>query len=134
MSDSKETVRRLLEDGFGKGQLTALAATLSPDVVFHSGPLGSTRGTDEILASMAEYRSAFPDLAISVSDQVAENDRVATRFQVTGTNTGSLIGYPPTGNTVSLQIINMARIEDGMIVEMWSEADALDLLDQLDLA
>lgn len=134
MSDAKETVRRLLEDGFGKGQLTALADTLSPDVIVHSGPLGSTRGTDEILATMTEYRSAFPDIAVTVNDQVAEGDKIATRFQVTGTNTGSLIGYPPTGNTISLQIINMARIEEGRIAELWSEADALDLLDQLDLA
>ncbi|MDH3681685.1 MAG: ester cyclase [Acidimicrobiia bacterium] len=133
MSDSKETVRRLLEDGFGRGQLTALAETLSPEVVFHGGPLGSTRGTDEIVATMAEYRSAFPDMMIRVEDQIAEDDRVATRFQVSGTNTGSLVGYPPTGNSISVQVINVARVEEGVIVEVWSETDALELLDQLDL-
>lgn len=133
MSDSKETVRRLLEDGFGKGELTALAETLGPDVVFHGGPLGATRGTDEILATMAEYRSAMPDLRIAIHDQIAEDDRVATRFQVSGTYTGSLAGFAPTGDPVSIEVINIARIEDGRIAEIWSETDTLELHEQLEI-
>lgn len=133
MSDSKQTVRRLLEEGFGRGQLTALAESVSPEIIIHGGPMGSSRGTDEVLATLAEYRSAFPDLTVTIHDQIAEGDRVATRFQVSGTHTGSLVGYLPTGNTVNVQIINIARIEDGRVAEIWSESDALELLTQLEL-
>ncbi len=131
MSDGKQVVRTWLEDGLGRGSLSALADAVSPDVVFHSGPVGSVRGTDELIAAVTEYRTAFPDLAVTIHDQVADGDRVATRFEVQGSNFGDLAGFPPTGNRVRIEIINIARIDNDQIVEIWSETDSFDLLEQL---
>ena len=131
MSDAKQVVRTWLEDGLGRGSLSALAESMSPDVVFHGGPVGSTRGTDELVAVVGEYRTAFPDLTVTVHDQIADGDRVATRFGVEGSNLGDLAGFPPTGNRVAVEVINIARVEDGQIVEIWSETDTFHLLEQL---
>ena len=131
MSDEKQVVRTWLEDGLGCGSLTALAESMSPDVVFHGGPVGETHGVDELIAVVADYRIAFPDLTVTVHDQIADGDRVATRFGVQGNNLGDLAGFPPTGNRVAVEVINIARVEDGQIVEIWSETDTFDLLEQL---
>jgi steroid delta-isomerase-like uncharacterized protein len=133
MSDGKTVVRRWLEEGLAGGELSALAETISRDVVFHSGPSESTRGTDELLSVVAEYRTAFPDLSVIIEEQIAEDDRVATRFRVSGTNLGEIGGMDPTGNRVSVQVINIVRIDDGRIAEVWSETDSFEVLQQLGL-
>ncbi len=131
MSDGKKVVRKWLEEGLGRGSLTALAESMAPDVVFHGGPIGSAQGSDELMAVVGEYRTGFPDLAVTVHDQIADGDRVATRFEVSGSNSGELAGFPPTGNRVVIEVINIARLENDRIVEIWSETDTFDLLEQL---
>jgi predicted ester cyclase len=64
------------------------------------------------------------DLAFEVVDQVAEGDRVATRFFISGSN---------RGRRIRLEGITLSRLRDGRIVEDWSELDSFELLRQLGL-
>ncbi len=77
------------------------------------------------------YRSAFPDLQATVEDQVAEGDKVASRFTFRGTHRGELAGIPPTGNQVEVTGIVISRIEGGKGAEDWSNYDALGMMQQL---
>jgi predicted ester cyclase len=74
--------------------------------------------------STALYRALFDELAFEVVDQVAEDDRVASRFVLTGLN---------RGRRVRLWGITISRLQDGRIVEDWSAFDSLELLRQLGL-
>ena len=75
--------------------------------------------------------SAFPDYHSTVEDQIAEGDEVVTRFSSQGTHQGEFLGIAPTGNRVRVTGIDIARVEEGKIVESWSEADMLGMMTQL---
>jgi predicted ester cyclase len=74
--------------------------------------------------STAHYRALFLHLAFEVVDRVAEDDRVASRWVLTGSN---------RGRTVRLWGITLSHLRDGLIVEDWSGFDSLELLRQLGL-
>jgi predicted ester cyclase len=63
---------------------------------------------------------AHPDLRFSIDDLVAEADRVTIRWTLHGTNTGPMLGRPPTGQPVELAAIVIFRIADGKIAERWA--------------
>jgi predicted ester cyclase len=65
------------------------------------------------------YRNAFPDVQLSIEDQVAEGDKVVTRWIGSGTHQGEMMGIAPTGNQVRVDGMTISRIEDGKIVEEW---------------
>ena len=79
---------------------------------------------------LATY-SSFPDLKRPVEDLVAEDDKVVARWSSVGTHSGDFMGTPPSGKTVRTTGITIFRLEDGKIVEEWSESDMLGMLQQV---
>jgi predicted ester cyclase len=73
-------------------------------------------------------RRAFPDMRLTVEDQVAEGDKVVTRWSGEMTHLGELAGAAPTGNRVTISGITIERFEDGKIVEAWRSMDMLNVL------
>jgi predicted ester cyclase len=65
------------------------------------------------------YRAAFPDIRVTVEDQLAEDDKVATRWTARGTHLGEFLGLAPTGDEVRVSGIEFDRIIDGRIDEAW---------------
>lgn len=83
-------------------------------------------------------RAAFPDMRLKVEDQIAEGDKVVTRWSLAGTHTGDskhsrLGAVKATGKKVHLTGITIHRIKDGKIVESWGEVGKLEALEQLGL-
>jgi steroid delta-isomerase-like uncharacterized protein len=76
-------------------------------------------------------RQAFPDLQITVEDQIAEGDKVATRWRGRGTHQGDFLGIPSTGRPMEIAGITIFRLADGKIVESWGNPDNLGMLVQL---
>jgi predicted ester cyclase len=62
---------------------------------------------------------------------MAEGDKVATRKTLQGTHQGEFMGIPPTGQQVSMGLIDIVRLADGRVVEHWSMADSLGMMQQL---
>ncbi len=91
----------------------------------------STVGPDAAKASIEGYRTAFPDLRITVEDQIAENDRVVTRWSAKGTHQGELLGIPATGKQSTVTGITIDLVVDGRIAESWTNWDTLGMLQQL---
>lgn len=111
------------------GELDGLHALVAPDVVHHDPyDPDAAGGLGGLKRSIRRNREAFPDMEITVEDQIAEGDRVATRWRATMTHRGSLIGESPTGNRVVMTGITVERFEDGKIVESWRSMDTLGLL------
>jgi len=75
--------------------------------------------------------AAFDDLAITVLDQLAEADKVATRWVLGGHHTGQFLDHPPTGRYASFTATTVDRIEDGKIIEHWADADFTAFLQSL---
>jgi steroid delta-isomerase-like uncharacterized protein len=77
------------------------------------------------------FTSAFPDLRHDIVDMVAEGDKVAVRFNVTGTHKGELQGIPPTDKKVSFSAIDFITMIDGKIAEDWLSVDMMGLMQQI---
>jgi predicted ester cyclase len=74
------------------------------------------------------YLIAFPDAQITIEDQLAEGDTVATRWTGRGAHQGELMGVPPSGKRVEVARVTISRIEGGKIVEEWDNYDALGMM------
>jgi predicted ester cyclase len=133
----KELARRLYMEVFGAGNLAAADDILSPDCVARAADAPPRVGTDGIKQQAVLLRTAIPDLAVSLEDQVAEDDRVVSRWRGTGTHSGDLRlptgTVPPTGSRIDFGEIRIDRFEGGRIVESWFIPDRLALWRQLGL-
>jgi steroid delta-isomerase-like uncharacterized protein len=89
------------------------------------------RGPAGVKRYAAEVRGAFPDVRVTIEEQVAEGDGVATRYTLGGTHEGELMGIPPTGNRVEITGVAFERLADGKIVESRDNYDALGMMQQL---
>ena len=78
-----------------------------------------------------QYIDAFSDARITVDDQIAEGDKVATRWTGRGTHTGEIAGISATGKDVTVTGLTISRLEGGLIAEEWTTWDTLGMLVQL---
>jgi steroid delta-isomerase-like uncharacterized protein len=74
---------------------------------------------------------AFPDLVVTVHDQIAERDRVVSRWTAEGTHLGDFMGHPGTGKKVIVKAIHIHQIVDGRIATLWEEIDMFGLTKQM---
>jgi steroid delta-isomerase-like uncharacterized protein len=135
MSELNKTVcRRLMEEVVNRGNLSLVDTLVSPQYVYH-GPGGlELRGRDGFKQLVTLYRTAFPDLQMTIQDFVAENDKVAVRWTARGTHKGDLAGIAPTGRTTTVTGIMVSRVVDGMLAEDFETFDELGMLRQLGVA
>ena len=134
--ENKSVVRREFEEIFSQGgNLDAAQEIYAPDYVGHEPTFGDVHGVEGAKQFAATYRQAFPDIQTTMEDQLAEGDKVVTRFTSRGTHQGDTEDFgPPTGNRIEVTGITIERFsEEGKIVEDWTNFDALGLMQQLGL-
>jgi steroid delta-isomerase-like uncharacterized protein len=127
--ENKALVRRVIEEGFNKRNV-ALFDELFADCVYRGPGVGELRG-EAYRQFLASVVAAFPDGCWTIEDQVAEGDKVATRWTFIGTHQRELMGIAPTGRQLTLSGMMMDRVVGGKIAEEWEEYDALGMMQQL---
>jgi steroid delta-isomerase-like uncharacterized protein len=132
--DGKALVRRFYEELYDRRNPEILDEVFSPEYVHHfPDVLDKKMGFGDFRKRELQLSGAFPDRKIYIEDQIAENDRVATRLVMRGTHTGDLPNIPATGKKVEVDSIVIHRIEDGRIAEGWESYDSLGMMMQLDV-
>jgi steroid delta-isomerase-like uncharacterized protein len=131
--ENKQVSRRLAEEAFGQGRFEVIDELVADDFVNRDTSIPPGVGSDrEGLKQLAQgYVAAFPDMELKVEDQVAEGDKVVSRWSARGTQKGELMGIPATGKQATVTGITIDRLESGKIVESWNNWDTLGLLQQL---
>ena len=124
---NRAVARTALEQVCSRGDLDLARRCYSESFADHAGPL-EYHGIDGVRRSTAFYRELFDELAFEVVDQVAEGDRVASRWTVYGTHQGQLGPFAPTGQRLAISGLSIYRIADGKIVEGWVQDDTRQLL------
>jgi predicted ester cyclase len=130
---NKALLRRGLEEGWHQGKLEVFDEHVAANCVFNipSLPDGKSTGPEAYKQHVQMFRAAFPDIHATINDQVAEGDKLVTRYTVTGTHKGALMGIAPTGKRITATGICIARYQSGKLVEWWENVDTLGLLQQL---
>ena len=131
-AENKALSRRLLEEAFNAGNIAVVDEVLATDVINHDSALPEPAvGQAAAKASIQGYRTAFPDLRLTIEEQLAGDDLVATRWSAKGTQQGELMGMPATGKQATVTGITIDKIVDGHIAESWTNWDTLGMLQQL---
>ncbi len=128
---NKATVRRLIEESW-KGNFGVVDELVASNYTAHDPanpePLHGPEGVKE---SISGYRTAFPDARMTIEQQLAEGDLVATRWTGRGTHEGELLGIQPTGKQVTVSGLTISRVVDGKIVEEFQSWDNHGMLEQI---
>ena len=132
--ENKATARRFMEESFGGGKPELVDDVLDPDFVRYDPYIesGEVRGAQTVKGNIEWFRNAFPDLSCTVEEQVAEGDKVVSRWTVRGTHRGDFFGVADTGNRVEFTGMQIDRFdESGKIVEERAEFDLLGAMRQM---
>ncbi len=132
--DNKAILRRITDEVFNQGNLDVVDELFAPNYVLHDPgvPGGELRGVESFKQQwVSMFRTAFPDLQLTVQDQVAEGDRVVTRYVGRGTHRGELMGIPPTNNVALVSGMIMSRVSGGRVEEDWNNLDTFGMMQQL---
>ena len=133
MSDrNKALMRRAVEDVWNGKEPAAVEDLVATDFVIHTPSTSEdVRGRDGVKQFFAALHEAFPDIRFKIEDQIAEGDRVVTRWVAHGTHRGHFQGIPATGREVRLSGIDIDCIAGEKVVECWTQLDELGLMQQL---
>ena len=128
-------VSRIWNEVWNQGKLEACDEIFSPDYVgvipAQPGPI---RGIEQFKQMVTVYRTALPDVHLRVEDLFTVGDRIAVRWVSRGTNTGPMMGIPPTGKSVEIMGISLFQMAGGKVVAEWEGFDTMSMMHQLGLA
>jgi len=134
MSDPERLFRRLIDEGFNRGDLSVADEVTAPDIVEHQdfGP-DHAAGAEGVRAVISSLRRAFSDFHLQIEDIATSGDAVWARLTATGTHDGPFMGHPPTGRRMRATVFDVVRVVDGRMVEHWGVPDRLGVLYQLEI-
>jgi predicted ester cyclase len=128
---NKAIVRRLLEEPW-KGDLRVVDELVDREYVGYDPSIPEPlRGPDGFKENISTYRAAYSDARITVDDQIAEGDKVATRWTGRGLHDGDLMGVAPTGKQVKVSGLTLSRLENGKVIEEYTNWDTFGMMQQL---
>ncbi|ABK66351.1 ester cyclase [Mycobacterium avium] len=128
---NKEIIARFNKEFIEGGNEALFWETVSPEFINRSaapgqdGPDGAFQWFTQVL------KMAFPDLTVTIHDQIAEGDKTVTRKSYEATHMAPFLGVPATGRRVSFGVIDIIRIVDGKYVEHWASPEMFDLYRQI---
>jgi len=131
-ADNNAIAVRFFDSAWNKGEFHE--ELIAPDAIDHStvgGHAKEERGSGSFRQIVTMFRGAMPDIHLSVEDEIYTDDKVVHRWVMTGTDTGGVMGMPPSGKNLRFTGMTIVRVKDGKIVERWANVDELGILQQL---
>ncbi len=124
-------VRKFFDVGPSKGNIAAADVLLHSEFTLHTPLPTPGPGIEEMNNVITTCRAAFHGLNVTINDIMADGNKVIARFTARGTHNGEFMGVPPTGKAIILTAIEIFRVKDGRIVELWGEVNMMGLMQQL---
>lgn len=129
--ENAATIRRFVDEVITQGKIESAVQYVCEDVVEEVPLPGQGPGLDGLKDILRAMRAGFPDIVFSIHEQISEGDKVASRFEWTGTHKGEFLGVPATGRSVHVWGIVIDRLKDGRIKDTRVIMDTLGLMTQL---
>lgn len=129
--DNATVVRRFADEVITGGAIERAGEFAWEDVVEQVPLPGQGPGLEGLKDILRAMRAGFPDLVFAIQEQISEGDKVASRFEWTGTHRGSFLGIPATGKPVRVWGVVIDRLVEGRIKETRILMDTMGLMKQL---
>jgi steroid delta-isomerase-like uncharacterized protein len=129
---NNKIAERFFEEIWNNGNFAVIDELTTPDAIDHSTVSGKTeKGSESFKQIVSMFRSAMPDIHLTIDDEIYADDKVVHRWTLRGTHKNQLFGITPTDKMLAFTGTTIVRVEDGKIVERWANVDELALLRQL---
>jgi predicted ester cyclase len=125
---NQAVVQRFYDQVFDQKMLVVLGEIFDPNLIVHDLDVGGELGGSTLLE---DTLAAFPDVKATINLWVVEGDLVTAYVTYQGTHQAEFLGVAPTGKTVTWSIIDVFRVQDGKIVELWHDVPNGDILEQI---
>jgi predicted ester cyclase len=130
--DTAAPFRRFIHEVVNGGNVAAIDELMPPNFLEHEAlPPGLPQNREGVKQLFILLHQAFPDLEVTVEDEIVQADKVVFRMTWRGSQQGEFFGMPPTGKQVAYPVIDIVRVVDGKVVEHWGLTDQLSLMQQL---
>ncbi len=133
IEENKKIIQDMFDVFFNQGNLASADNFIAPDIIYHPFPPTFPAGPDGFRLVFKMLSTSFPDQHIAIDDIIAEGDKVVVRSTFSGTQTGPLMGFPPTGKHCTQSQISIFYLANGKVSEYWFNADDLGMIRQLGL-
>lgn len=130
MQTNEQIFRILIEQGFGKGDVTVFDTYTSPDFVEHQYGF-IPPNAEGVKKAINGLHKAFPDFTLTIEDMMTDKDKVWGRMTGRGTHIKQFGPLPPSGRKFEITVIDIMRFKDGKLTEHWGVPDRLALMEQL---
>lgn len=130
MSNKAQELVAELHKGWNEKNWEKIKALHTDDWIDHNMPEGMNDLTGFHNVFIL-YTTAFPDLQFKPINVISDGKNVSSQYEITGTQTGDLMGIPPTGREVKFRGITQLVMEDGKCAEAWTVLDQLTMMQQL---
>lgn len=127
-----EACRRIFDEAFNQGKMAAIAEVIDPNYSFN-GSTPNGKAVAETTGWIEMIRAALPDLHFTLEDIFGHDEKVAFRWRLDGTNTGSFQGLPPTGKKISITGTNIVTFAQGKAITNWQNWDEFGFKQELGL-
>ncbi|MCU7616240.1 ester cyclase [Chryseobacterium sp. PBS4-4] len=129
---NKNVILRFNKEVIEQGNIESFEELMDDKFVNHSAPPDTDNGPKGMINTFNNIlRPAMPDLKVTIYEQVGEGDLIVTRKNISGTQTGELMGVPASGRKISIDVIDIVKVKDGKYVEHWGLNTLLSVLAQL---
>ena len=125
---NKELIRQFYTELINQRKIELVDQIISPDFDDHAA---QGRGLEQFKALYSTMVAIFPDIRVSLEDLIAEGDKVVARVEISARQAKSFRGFPPADKQVTYSGMDIFRIEDGKVVERWTQRDFLGMLERL---
>ena len=129
--ENKALLWRYVEAVWDKQNPAAVDDFLSPDYERHRSPTTAPLTREGQKQLLIQFRTAFPDIQLTVEEVIAEDTRLAFRSTIRATHQGEIFGIPPTGKRITVGLVDIIHIKNRQFVEQWGGPDLFDLVKQL---
>ena len=124
--------QKLQGEAINQGELDKLNQVFAPGVNDHDPAPDQGKGPEGFIKFFTQFRSAFPDLKVTVEHIVQDEDNVAMAYTITGTQEGPFQGIPATGKKIKARGMQIAKFNsDAQIKERWGSSDEAGILQQI---
>lgn len=132
LEKNKEVVRRFNNEVIENGNVEIFEELMDEHFINHSAPQGADNRKQGMINTFnSVLRPAMPDIQVTILQQIAEDDLVTTRKNISGTHTGDFMGIPPSHSRISIDVIDIVRLKNGKYAEHWGINNLAVVLAQL---
>jgi steroid delta-isomerase-like uncharacterized protein len=133
--ENNKVAVEFFDRAWNKGDFSAVDELIHPQADDHStvgGAAHTEKGIESFRQIVGMFRSAMPDIKLTILDEIYAGDKVVHRWVLNGTHTATpIMGVPAQNKPIAMSGTTTVRMQDGKIAERWANVDELGLLQQL---